>query len=522
MERYKKANEGIHAPEELKKETAKGPAPAKRPPRAVWLGVVAAVLAVVIVAGAVLWPGGLFRHRTVERPDPLPGTPDYKGSGKAATLAAAQYPEMVPCPLDTDYVVAGVLDSDRYNGARRKWAESVNALASGRDYAGLLDGYLSATAKEFLAETGRENRVYSPLNLYLALAMLTETAGGNSRRQLLDLLGADSAETVRALARDLWLDSYRDDGQTASIPANSLWLNDAFDGRCLRETLDRLADDYYASAFSGAAGTPEYDQALRDWIDGQTHGLLKDYSKDLKLDSDTVLALVSTLYYQAKWADAFDPDLTAPGAFHAPGGDSSADFMHKELEGQYYWAERFGAVSLNFEDPGYRMWVLLPDEGTTPEELISSGAAMEFLTTDWDSAGGGYDGETGVTPYPWGGSKYADIRLTLPRFDISSGIDLRDGLKELGVTDVFDPDAADFTPLTDLPRTYVSKALHAARVIVEEEKVEAAAYTVLGAVTGAVPSLDDEVDFTVDRPFLFAVTGPAGLPLFLGVVNDPA
>ena len=32
---------------------------------------------------------------------------------------------------------------------------------------------------------------------------------------------------------------------------------------------------------------------------------------------------------------------------------------------------------------------------------------------------------------------------------------------------------------------------------------------------------DDEVDFTLDRPFLFAVTGDSDLPLFTGVVNQP-
>ncbi len=489
--------------------------------RRIWIVVVAVVLVIAVAAGVVFWPGGPFRRTTVQKADPIPGTPGYKGSGKAVALAAAEYPEMVPCPKDTDYVVAGVLDTDRYYDARRKWAKSVGALSSGRDYGGLLDDYLTATAKQFLSGGEGENRVYSPLNIYLALSMLAETAGGESRDQLLALLGADSIEDARSIAHDLWVDDYRDDGQTASILANSMWLNDTFDGHYVQSTLDRLAGDYYASAFSGEAGTPEYDQALRDWIDGQTHGLLKNYSQDLTLHPATVIALVSTLYYQARWADPFDPDRTAPGDFHTPGGDVTADLMHKSMEGQYYWAERFGAVCLDFEDNGYQMWVLLPDEGTAPDELIASGEAMDFLTTDWGSAGE-WDLETGVTTYPWGGSGRYDIRLTLPKFDVSCGIDLIDGLRELGVTDVFDMDAANFTPLTDLPLVYVSQAKHAARVIVEEEKVEAAAYTILDAAAGAPAPPGDTVEFTVDRPFVFAITGPAGLPLFVGVVNDPA
>ena len=32
---------------------------------------------------------------------------------------------------------------------------------------------------------------------------------------------------------------------------------------------------------------------------------------------------------------------------------------------------------------------------------------------------------------------------------------------------------------------------------------------------------EDEIDFVLDRPFLFVITGAQGLPLFVGVVNQP-
>ena len=56
---------------------------------------------------------------------------------------------------------------------------------------------------------------------------------------------------------------------------------------------------------------------------------------------------------------------------------------------------------------------------------------------------------------------------------------------------------------------------------VDEEGCEAAAYTVIMTECGAAMPPDDEVDFTLDRPFLFAVTGDSDLPLFTGVVNQP-
>ena len=43
-------------------------------------------------------------------------------------------------------------------------------------YADGLEPYLCESARTFLSGTGDENRAYSPLNVYMALAMLAETA----------------------------------------------------------------------------------------------------------------------------------------------------------------------------------------------------------------------------------------------------------------------------------------------------------------------------------------------------------
>ena len=115
------------------------------------------------------------------------------------------------------------------------------------------------------------------------------------------------------------------------------------------------------------------------------------------------------------------------------------------------------------------------------------------------------------------------IKLPMPKFDVSSDLDLIEGLQKLGVSDVFDWHVSDFGPLeasTNDP-LFVGQAKHAARVKVDEEGCEAAAYTVMLVFAGAAAPPDDEVDFVLDRPFLFAITGDSGLPLFTGVVNQP-
>lgn len=67
--------------------------------------------------------------------------------------------------------------------------------------------------------------MYSPLNVYMALAMLAQLTGGDSREQILTLLGNASMDALRQQAGDVWNANYRDDGALTSVLAGSLWLN---------------------------------------------------------------------------------------------------------------------------------------------------------------------------------------------------------------------------------------------------------------------------------------------------------
>ena len=150
------------------------------------------------------------------------------------------------------------------------------------------------------------------------------------------------------------------------------------------------------------------------------------------------------------------------------------------------------------------MWLFLPEEGTAPEELLQGDEIYEALFA------------------PDKGDKWKPmmVNLSMPKFDVVSDLDLRDGLMELGIQDVFDKEIADFSPLTQaVEEIFLSQAKHAARVTVDEKGVEAAAYTVLMMEAGG-SMMPEAVDFVLDRPFLFVITSEDGLPLFAGVVNQ--
>lgn len=418
------------------------------------------------------------------------------GGANAFAIAEASYPKSAPYPDETKYSGA------KFDTVYDAWSAERRARnAAATSASGAMDEYLRAALPALLAAGNGENAVCSPVSVYMALSMLAEITDGESRAQLLSLLGADSINTLRKTAGEVWAANYQNDGAVTSILADSLWLSDRMDYHS--GTLARLADSYYASAYRGEMGSEAFNEALRSWINEQTGGLLKESAGGLSLPPETVIALASTIYFRAKWGGEFSKSQTADGIFRAPDSDVTHEFMHETMESTYYAADNFAAVGKYLEGSG-TMWFLLPDEGVTPEDILADGSAVDFLLSQENAE-----------------SKYMTIDFAVPKFDVSADTELSAALRSLGVTDVFDADTADFSPLMDnTDGIFLSQAKHAARVAIDEEGVIAAAYTVMAAAGAAMPP-DERVDFTLDRPFLFAVTGGSGAVLFAGIVNTP-
>lgn len=421
------------------------------------------------------------------------------GLTQPLTTAAVEavYPEMPQYPTEED-----TDDWNEYNLAFDKWYDYTHKVCSYPTKSQLhaVDAFVNKTAGEILKSSGEDNVIYSPINVYLALSMLAETAAGNSREQVLELLGSDSIEELRRAAKVIWEANYRDDGTVKSIFANSLWMSDNLSYNA--NTLNILRDNYYASSYSGKMGSKEFDAAFKGWLNKQTGGLLEQAVEQLPgMTPQTTLAMASTIYYKAAWEIDFHPLSNTTEIFHSPSGDKQCEFMNQHNSGTYYYGDNFAAVSKEMQNYG-NMYFILPDEGVSVNSLLESGEALEFIT----AAKADYNQANGVT-----------INFKVPKFDVTSSLQLSNALSKLGVTDIF-TDKADLSNITGA-FSYVDSIDHSARVKIDEEGCEAAAFTVIKDAGSAMPK--DEVDFFLDRPFIFVISSPIDTPLFIGVVNNP-
>lgn len=442
-----------------------------------------------------------------QTPDELPASDsdvqDNLTEPYSLVVSNAVYPRTAPYPDEAQYVNDDGGIDDTYWGAYEVWNDDIRKRRTlMEDYDGELNSFFTESVRQILTDSQGQNKICSPVNVYMALGMLAEVTDGESREQVLTLLGTNSVENLRSQADMIWNANYMNDGINTIILASSLWLNE--DVSFVQPTLDTLAQNYYASTYQGVMGSDELNHALQSWLDEQTGGLLNEEASNIFLEANTVMALATTINFHAKWSNEFNEEATQNGVFHGVDGDIDCDFMHED-QTSYYWGEKFSAVSKYLENDS-DMWFILPDENVSVDELLQDEQLMEFILSD---------------KYEWKNNEYITVHLSVPKFDVSSDMDLISDLKALGVTDVFDPAISDFTPMTsDVGEIYLSQAKHAVRVKIDEEGCTAASYTVMAAVAAGLPP-EEEMDFILDRPFVFVITGNGEMPLFVGVVNQP-
>jgi len=159
------------------------------------------------------------------------------------------------------------------------------------------------------------------------------------------------------------------------------------------------------------------------------------------------------------------------------------------------------------------MWLLLPDEGVSLNTMVKDGDIPGHLTKWTD-----YESEDRDAHWD-----YYDVTLSMPKFDVSNSLNLIDGLKDLGITDIFDVAKSNFTPAFADPTldVVVSEATHAARVAVDEDGCTAAALTVIIDRGMGAPEIKGHLDFNLNRPFMFLITGTDNALLFAGAVETP-
>lgn len=343
-------------------------------------------------------------------------------------------------------------------------------------------------------QNGGNNRIYSPLSIYMAFSMLAECCDGQSLDELLGFLDVSDKDELRKINHDLFTSLYFDDFSKYCRISNSLWVSNRYS--CEEDTLKNLADYYYTSSFSSDLSSADECGKISDWIYQNTSG---KFRPEINPDPDDLLRIINTVTFRERWYETFTN--TKDGIFYNGENQINCTFMKDELHAKIYETNSYVKYSRDFQD-NYKMNFILPAENSSVDSLLSSPEIMNSIFTNNE------------------GTTY-NVTLLIPKFSASSKFDLIPVAEALGVERIFG--YTDIAPLINPDKnTYVNPRIkeitHEAVIDVNENGCDAAAYTSIRQVT---PTDPPPYTFDANRPFLYYISDRNGSPFFIGTVNNP-
>jgi serine protease inhibitor len=232
--------------------------------------------------------------------------------------------------------------------------------------------------------------------------------------------------------------------------------------------------------------------AIDAWAAEQTADRIKSVFD--RIDPTTVLVLANAIYFGADWTYPFPAVIGGQSFARADGSTVRTALMNQTANLRYAAGDGWQAVEMPYVGDAFAMWVLVPTgpvAGSKPGRLLAPETFAAVAT----------------------GLKQTTVEVHLPRWDFETRPDLLDALGALGLTAL-----GDFSGIS--PGIFLSDAVHAANITVDEWGTEAAAITALAFPLSARPRA--QVVVRADRPFAFAIMHlPTRTPLFIGQVTDP-
>ncbi len=356
------------------------------------------------------------------------------------------------------------------------------------------------------AENKPGNLMISPVSVHLALTMAANGAEGSTKAAMLKRLAGEGL-TLDRLNRGIraWKTGVSRTGSKTILGiANSIWFDKQYRpaGTFLKKNADFFGADARSLDFRdrGAPGI------VNAWVKTATRGTIDSILEEIR--SDEVLFLVNAVYFKSDWQVPFEKSETRKEVFHAPGGDTETDFMHRTGRMTVFPLKGATGVSLPYEDGRFAFFALLPEGKTAPRAWL----ARQDPATLFE----GIAQRMAKTPVQ-------EVQLALPKFESRYEDTLEDELKKLGMGIAFDPARADFSAMSER-RTkdlFIGTVRHKTFVRVDEKGTEASAVTSVGMRMTSLPAVQRKISF--DRPFLYGIMDlKAGIPLFVGILENPA
>ena len=343
------------------------------------------------------------------------------------------------------------------------------------------------------AVSKQKNTVLSPLSITCLLSMTNNGAAGQTQSEVCQLLDCQP-EAANAFYKKLIPYLTGNGGGSCFSMANALFVNPKWP---LKDDFRRQAVEDYQAWISNDLRV----KSVNDWCNSQTRGMIPQMIDEI--DPSTLLTALNAVYFESRWSIVFEANDTRQKDFTLANGTSvKLPLMHQKNLFRYGEGKGYSMLSMSYTD-GCSMEVLLPDEGSSLDQLLSSISYDECQAT-------------------WKKSTTCRVDVLFPRVETEVELPLIPVMQQLGVRSMFDARQADYSRLAHVKPgvpVYVSEMKQKAKIEVNETGTKAAAVTeqtIIAYGTGRPPQYRN-CTFHATRPFLYMIKDNfTGAILFIG------
>ncbi len=350
-----------------------------------------------------------------------------------------------------------------------------------------------------------KNYMFSPLSVKMALALAANGAAGETKNEILNALGISDLEDFNVFSKDLIKRYSQTDILSLNI-ANSIWMNKDKTSQNFSDEFANAAKVYYNAEVMATTNQDAVNE-INSWVKDKTNSKIPQI---IQRADDFWAMLINAIYFKGAWEDEFIESYTKSDEFtNADGTKTQTDFMNKTDWFSYAKTNSVQIIELpyknridKFSDDGEYLGTEKYDDLDVSMYLVAANGdisveqELNHVITD----------EKMETAY---------IDLSMPKFKIEFETALNDILKNIGITQAFNENTADFTKMFDIGNMWITKTIHKTYICVDEKGTEAAAVTAVGMGGSAMPPEPIELKF--NKPFYFVIRdNKSGETLFMG------
>jgi serine protease inhibitor len=184
----------------------------------------------------------------------------------------------------------------------------------------------------------QNNKMISPLSIYLALSMVYNGANNATRDSIKHALRQDNIsiddlnKTCQALIEQI---PGADNKINISI-ANSLWYNET--KQPLSAFLNTTHDFYHASVNPLNFAAKDAANTINKWVSDNTHQKITSILD--QTNADDLMYLINAIYFKGDWQYQFNKNATQDHTFYLAGNNTvSTPFMNVFSNGVGYYAD---------------------------------------------------------------------------------------------------------------------------------------------------------------------------------------